>query len=360
MGVMSPSIASPIRSLVISNDGKTLISATRSGNINLWRTTDFSLIKQYNLNFTNGLSIDSILYLSRLNQTSKQIQSFLLLGCDDGTVVQFNFHNQDTNLKKKFINLGILYQYYNVNKKTLLILTQDQFILKVKIDLNNQTINEAVINSTFPGYCQEFLDVKILKHNETSDDFGNKLIFCSNDNYLKYVNLKTNQVKIFEGHKDFIMNIDIKENLIATCSKDGSVRLWIYKYVDNEFFCKNIFIFKGKLMLIVGHTEIVNSLSISIRNKEIVSAGKDLSIKIWPYIVNEDSESYFSDEFKPFLVKISKMSEMGHEEEISVARYSPNEKLIVTAGYDKIIKVLIIIYKGLGLQSEASNFASWS
>ena len=33
---------------------------------------------------------------------------------------------------------------------------------------------------------------------------------------------------------------------------------------------------------------------------------------------------------------------MGHEEEISVVRYSPNQKLIATGGYDKIIKVLNI------------------
>lgn len=241
---MTPSIASPIRSLVISNDGKTLISATRNGSITLWKTSDFSIIKQYNLNF-GGLSIDNILYFSKQNQTSKQIQSFLLLGCDDGTIVQFNFNSQDTNLKKKFINLGILYQYYNVNKKTLLILTQDQFLIKVKIDLFNHTINEAVIQSTFPGYCQEFLDVKIIKCNETPDDFGNKLVFSSNDNYLKYIDIKTNKVKIFEGHKDFIMNIDIKDNLIATCSKDGSVRLWQFKCFENDFQCKNIYIFKG-------------------------------------------------------------------------------------------------------------------
>ena len=241
---MSGSIASPIRSLAITNDGKTLISATRGGSINLWKTTDFSNIKQFNLNF-NGLYIDSILYFSKINQETKKMHSFILLGCDDGTIVQFNFNNQETNLKKKFIGQGILYQYYNVDKKILFVLTQEQFLIKAKIDLFTQSINQAQLQSIFPGYCQEFLDVKILKNNETSEDFGNKLIFSSNDNYLKFLNLKNNRLNIFEGHKDFIMNIDIKGNLIGTCSKDGSVRVWIYTYTNEEFFCKNIYVFKG-------------------------------------------------------------------------------------------------------------------
>lgn len=241
---MSGTIASPIRSLAITNDGKTLISVTRNGCINLWKTNDFSNLKQFNLNF-NGLYIDSILYFSKINEVTKKMHSFLLLGCDDGTIVQFNFNSQETNLKKKFINQGILYQFYNVNKKILFILTQEQFLIQARINLFSQTIDQAELIYSFPGYCQEFLDVKILKTNENVDDFGNKLVFSSNDNYIKFLNIKTNQLKIFEGHKDFIMNIDIKGNLIATCSKDGSVRLWSFKYQNDDFNCKNIYIFKG-------------------------------------------------------------------------------------------------------------------
>ena len=70
--------------------------------------------------------------------------------------------------------------------------------------------------------------------------------------------------------------------------------------------------------------------------------GKDLSIKIWGYEIEANIDDYFSENFKPNLVKTSKISEMGHEEEISVVRYSPNQKLIATGGYDKIIKVLNI------------------
>ena len=245
---MSGSIASPIRSLAITNDGKTLISVTRSGCINLWKTNDFSNLKQFNLNF-KGLYIDSILYFSKINENTKKMHSFLLLGCDDGTIVQFNFNSQETNLKKKFINQGILFQFYNLKNKVLFILTQEQFLIQAKINLFTQTINEAELISNFPGYCQEFLDVKILKNSENNDDFGNKLIFSSNDNYLKFLNTKANQIRIFEGHKDFIMNIDIKGNLIGTCSKDGSVRLWLFKYENEDFACKNIYIFKGNFEL---------------------------------------------------------------------------------------------------------------
>jgi U3 small nucleolar RNA-associated protein 13 len=70
-----------------------------------------------------------------------------------------------------------------------------------------------------------------------------------------------------------------------------------------------------------------------------VSGGKDLSVKIWEFQLLDDMENYLIDEFKPSVVKTSLYSEMGHEEEINVVRFSPNEKMIASAGYDKIIKI---------------------
>lgn len=328
---MTTEIVSSIRNLTITNDGNTLISITRDGKINLWKTSDHTNISHFNLNL-NGVFIESVYYFSKINQETKKLNSFLLLGCDDGGILQFNFNTKDKHHRYQTIKNPIIFQSYNTENKILLILTSEQIFVKLKIDLFNETINNSIADSILPGYCQEFLDVKLLiNKNDNLENFGKKLVFSSNDNYLKYFDLENNKISLFEGHKDFIMNIDIKDNLIATCSKDGSVRLWQFYFEEKEFNCKNTYIFKG-------HTEIVNSLSLSVRNNLIVSAGKDLSIKLWKFEAKEDSE-VFDANFKPTTIKISYLSEMGHEEEISVVRFSPNEKLIATGGYDKIIKV---------------------
>lgn len=84
-----------------------------------------------------------------------------------------------------------------------------------------------------------------------------------------------------------------------------------------------------------GHTEIINSITFSQRRNHIISAGKDLHVKVWEFseeVIQEDSD-------KPFIIKESKFSKMAHDEEINVVKLSPNEKLIASAGYDKVIKV---------------------
>jgi U3 small nucleolar RNA-associated protein 13 len=74
---------------------------------------------------------------------------------------------------------------------------------------------------------------------------------------------------------------------------------------------------------------------LSVKKNQIISAGKDLHIKIWEYsddILEVESE-------KPYIVKESKISILAHDEEINIVKISPNDKIIASAGYDKKIKI---------------------
>jgi guanine nucleotide-binding protein subunit beta-2-like 1 protein len=75
----------------------------------------------------------------------------------------------------------------------------------------------------------------------------------------------------------------------------------------------------------VGHTNDVLSVSFSADNRQIVSASRDRSIKLW----NTLGDCKFT------------ITEKGHSDWVSCVRFSPNPQnpVIVSAGCDKLVKV---------------------
>lgn len=77
----------------------------------------------------------------------------------------------------------------------------------------------------------------------------------------------------------------------------------------------------------VGHTNDVLSVSFSADNRQIVSASRDRSIKLW----NTLGDCKFT------------ITDKGHTDWVSCVRFSPNPQnpVIVSAGWDKLVKVSI-------------------
>ena len=75
----------------------------------------------------------------------------------------------------------------------------------------------------------------------------------------------------------------------------------------------------------VGHTNDVLSVSFSADNRQIVSGSRDRTIKLW----NTLGDCKFT------------ITEKGHTEWVSCVRFSPNPSnpVIVSAGWDKLVKV---------------------
>lgn len=75
----------------------------------------------------------------------------------------------------------------------------------------------------------------------------------------------------------------------------------------------------------VGHTGDVLSVSFSADNRQIVSGSRDRSIKLW----NTLGDCKFT------------ITDKGHTEWVSCVRFSPNPQnpVIVSAGWDKLVKV---------------------
>jgi len=75
----------------------------------------------------------------------------------------------------------------------------------------------------------------------------------------------------------------------------------------------------------VGHTNDVLSVSFSADNRQIVSGSRDKTIKLW----NTLGDCKFT------------ITDKGHTEWVSCVRFSPNPQnpVIVSAGWDKLVKV---------------------
>lgn len=80
----------------------------------------------------------------------------------------------------------------------------------------------------------------------------------------------------------------------------------------------------------VGHDNDVLSVSFSADNRQIVSASRDRTIKLW----NTLGDCKFS------------ITDKGHTDWVSCVRFSPNPQnpVIVSAGWDKLVKVCFLFF----------------
>jgi U3 small nucleolar RNA-associated protein 13 len=310
---------SSVRHLALTNDGKSLISVSMENTIILWKLANNSIIKKYDFN----LPIESIFYFTRVNASggSKDIIPYLLIGCENGYIVEFNLKTGSMEYRYiTFIAQPIIQLQFLPKNNRLYSLTAEQTILYIDVDLINENIEKSTLAKQYPGYCQEILDIKLID--------SNSFLFSSNDNVLKLYDINSNSIKFFEGHSDFIMNISIKGQFITTTSKDNSIILWINNSENN---LRPLAIFKG-------HSESVNYSSLLLKNKyQIISTSKDNTIKIWDFshlVENFDNEDSEVEQIKESLHSI-----VAHDEEISIVKPSPNEKMLASGSYDKMIKL---------------------
>lgn len=87
----------------------------------------------------------------------------------------------------------------------------------------------------------------------------------------------------------------------------------------------------------VGHTNDVLSVSFSADNRQIVSGSRDRTIKLW----NTLGDCKYT------------ITDKGHTEWVSCVRFSPNPQnpVIVSAGWDKLVKVRLTLHPQLPLPS---------
>jgi len=120
--------------------------------------------------------------------------------------------------------------------------------------------------------------------------------------------------RALRGHNHFVSDVVISSDgqFALSGSWDGTLRLW--EIATGK--CTRRF---------VGHTKDVLSVAFSSDNRQIVSGSRDRTVKLW----NTLGECKYT------------IVEDGHTEWVSCVRFppTPNAPVIVSAGWDKVVKV---------------------
>eukprot|EP00340_Litonotus_pictus_P008334 CAMPEP_0170519876 /NCGR_PEP_ID=MMETSP0209-20121228/5121_1 /TAXON_ID=665100 ORGANISM="Litonotus pictus, Strain P1" /NCGR_SAMPLE_ID=MMETSP0209 /ASSEMBLY_ACC=CAM_ASM_000301 /LENGTH=977 /DNA_ID=CAMNT_0010805861 /DNA_START=685 /DNA_END=3618 /DNA_ORIENTATION=- len=378
-----------VKLLSVSNDGNILISYSQDNSFRMYSISNFpvrnpqhgtnTLLKHFTLD--SSISVNSLLYFTRLSSyyttnnssPSSATTPYLLLGTEKGKLLELSLKTEKIESEFKVSSQPINYLKYNKYNNCLLVTTEDQllFNIKTKEDISVSPISESLVVNSFPGFCDEMLDIKVTSNSN--------FLFSSNDLGLKYYDHNNRVNKIFEGHKDFILHIEYKEGFVSTSSKDGTIRVWkeyydinnnINRETINSSNNSNMLISSFKCLFVLkGHTEAVDSSCLLMKNNSLIvaSVAKDKALKLWDltdlYInhINmlletkgTNSENIlepltFSPEYSAFIsnfktskaiiVKQSVWTEIGHDQEITFIRASHNQKFLATGGFDKICKV---------------------
>jgi len=120
--------------------------------------------------------------------------------------------------------------------------------------------------------------------------------------------------KRLTGHGHYVQDVAISSDgqFALSGSWDGTLRLWDLNTGNTT-------------RRFVGHSKDVLSVAFSADNRQIVSGSRDQTINLW----NTLGQCKYT------------ITENGHKEWVSCVRFSPNPNtpLIVSAGWDKVVKV---------------------
>ncbi|KAF8822939.1 guanine nucleotide-binding protein [Cardiosporidium cionae] len=155
-----------------------------------------------------------------------------------------------------------------------------------------------------------------------ADTSSETVISASRDKKLLVWDLKSDPLdptivgrarKALTGHSQCVQDVAISTDgqFALSGSWDRSLRLWdLTRGTTVRSF--------------IGHTNDVNSVAFSVDNRQIVSGGRDKTIKMW----NTLAECKYT------------IQRDQHEDWVSCVRFSPsNQQLIVSCGWDKVVKV---------------------
>lgn len=237
---------------------------------------------------------------------SSSNNSFLALGCEDGSIRIINLHTrlEEHEISSHSKPVSIL-QVTKDNKK-LISASQDGCI-KLWDTEKFKEISTLNISPSVPNSLVSTPDGKFLA------------IGCSDSIIRVWPIEKLGKINLLKGHTESINSIAITSDgqYAATGSDDFSVRLWSLWLLQEQ----NVFL---------GHGSKVGSVAITSDNKFIVSGSEDKTVKIWN--IKE---------------KIQEFSFKGHFGEIYCLAISSDGSLVASGGQDKTLNIWSIANRKL-------------
>ena len=297
-GFFSTTFSAAVNTIIFSNDGKTLFSASEDWNepIKLWNAStgqEIRLIGSWKLGRFATIAISPN-------------GEILVIG---GTIIElWNLANQ-----QKIGELGSLIGHRDM---AALAISADNHILA------SSSLGESPFN--FRDYSIKLwkLDTKknictLNGHSARVNSLafspdGQTLASGSKDSKIKVWNLNTlKETYTLTGHQGAVNSIQFSDDnqILASAGEDGQIKIWNPR--------------TGELVHnFMGHSQAILSLAISPDNSIIASASQDSYVKLW---------------------SLKKMQEIcnldGHSGSVCSVAFSPNGKIIATGGQDSKIKI---------------------
>eukprot|EP00930_Biecheleria_cincta_P096969 TRINITY_DN8872_c0_g1_i1.p1 TRINITY_DN8872_c0_g1~~TRINITY_DN8872_c0_g1_i1.p1 ORF type:complete len:982 (+),score=238.61 TRINITY_DN8872_c0_g1_i1:17-2962(+) len=214
------------------------------------------------------------------------------------------------------------------------------------------TLPDFEVSSHVMGHNEEILHVQLIPqltwpeesagNSETSGPrvkvSADRFVCIANDEHPRLVNCEGFGATLLRGHTDIVISCDVSPDgqWIATGGKDQSIRVWSAE--TSQMVC-----------LLGGHAGAVSALSFAKRRPRnasiaaqqqqlplhLVSAGQDKVMKIWEL----PSAAKLMENKAAASIKKSKVTVIAHQKEVNDVLVSPNNKLVASAGQDKLVRI---------------------
>lgn len=263
------------------------------------------------------------------------------------------------------VHISVSYMTSSVSKEKssseLIIALSDSTILRARANYTSN-LQMSLLPNVICGYMEEVYDVATIPNQSDL-----QIAVASNSPIVWVMSPAANnswRCKVgLRGHTENILSISISGNLLASASRDGTVRVWRMDR-EGKWECVGV----GE-----GHTEAISAVAIAPRRKKgnndnlvMASGGSDRTLKVWPLksILKRDSMEMDAEEDKSKpeedsdhcdIVDVWDKSEMrnngtienitakwtalAHEKDINTTAISPDGNIVATGSQDRSVKL---------------------
>ncbi|KAJ7956236.1 Transducin beta-like protein 3 [Quillaja saponaria] len=328
---------SAVTSMAISEDGWTLLSAGRDKVVTLWDLHDYSNTKTVVTNEAVeavcvirpgtpfASSLDSYALQNKKKKCGSQAIRFITVGArgiiriwnSEGAVCLFEQKASDVtaSLDEDGLQRGFTAAVMLPPDQGLLCVTADQQFLFYSLEQTEELLI-LMLYKRLVGYNEEIVDMKFLGEDE------NFLALATNLEQVCVYDLASMSCSyVLVGHSEIVLCLDTCVSssgriLIATGSKDNSVRLW-----ESES--------RSCLGVGIGHMGAVGAISFSKRRQDFfVSGSSDRTLKVWSLDGISDNLTL------PTSLK-AKAVVAAHDKDINSVAVAPNDSLVCSGSQDR-------------------------
>jgi serine/threonine protein kinase len=279
--------SSYINYIVISPDGKKLVSGSADKQIKIW---DFSTGKPIRTILENSIHVNYFAISPDWN--------IIATGGADNTIKIWNFSTGKVTRILMGHTSYVNYLVISSDGKKLVSASADKTIKIWDVYTGKEIL-------TLAGHSGSVNTIVL------SAD-GKKLVSGSADNTIKIWDFSTGkEIRTLTGHTSAVKPLALSSDgkKLVSGSADNTIKIWDFS--------------TGKeTRTLTGHTSYVNSLAISPDGKKLVSGSADNTIKIWDFSTGKE---------------ISTLT--GHTSYVNSLAISPDGKKLVSASADSTIKI---------------------